>query len=229
MGLMLLLPLSVLAQNVEVQGTVTDAATGEEIIGATVKVKGMGSGSITDFNGQFKMAVKQGETLEVSYVGYKTQQVKVTKAGAMNIQLAEDVNMLDQVVVVGYGVMKRSDLTGSVSSIGEEQIKQGVNTNIEQAMQGRIAGVQVTQNSGAPGGGISVQIRGINSLNGNEPLYVIDGIAVSGQTDGNSSALSSLNPSDIVSLEVLKDASATAIYGSRASNGVVLITTKRGQ
>ena len=229
MGLMLLLPLSVLAQNVEVQGTVTDAATGEEIIGATVKVKGMGSGSITDFNGQFKMAVKQGETLEVSYVGYKTQQVKVTKAGAMNIQLAEDVNMLDQVVVVGYGVMKRSDLTGSVSSIGEEQIKQGVNTNIEQAMQGRIAGVHVTQNSGAPGGGISVQIRGINSLNGNEPLYVIDGIAVSGQTDGNSSALSSLNPSDIVSLEVLKDASATAIYGSRASNGVVLITTKRGQ
>ncbi|MCR4603195.1 MAG: TonB-dependent receptor [Prevotella sp.] len=228
-GLLFLLPLSMLSQNVDVQGTVTDAATGEEIIGATVKVKGFGSGSITDFNGQFKLSVKQGETLEVSYVGYKTQQVKVTKGGQLNIQLAEDVNMLDQVVVVGYGVMKRSDLTGAVSSIGEEEIKQGVNTNIEQAMQGRIAGVQVTQNSGAPGGGISVQIRGINSLNGNEPLYVIDGIAVSGQTNGNSSALSSLNPSDIVSLEVLKDASATAIYGSRASNGVVLITTKRGQ
>ena len=226
--LLLLMPLSLLAQNIEVQGTVTDAATGEEIIGATVKVKGFSSGTVTDFNGQFRISVKQGETLEVSYVGYKTQQVKVTNAN-INIRLAEDVNMLDQVVVVGYGVMKRSDLTGSVSSIGEEQIKQGVNTNIEQAMQGRIAGVQVTQNSGAPGGGISVQIRGINSLNGNEPLYVIDGIAVSGQTDGNSSALSSLNPSDIISLEVLKDASATAIYGSRASNGVVLITTKRGQ
>lgn len=229
MGLMLLLPLSLLAQNIEVQGTVTDAATGEEIIGATVKVKGTASGSITDFNGHYQISVKPGSVLEVTYVGYKSKQATASKTGTLNFQLAEDVNMLDQVVVVGYGVMKRSDLTGSVSSIGEEQIKQGVNTNIEQAMQGRIAGVQVTQNSGAPGGGISVQIRGINSLNGNEPLYVIDGIAVSGQTDGNSSALASLNPSDIVSLEVLKDASATAIYGSRASNGVVLITTKRGQ
>ncbi len=132
-------------------------------------------------------------------------------------------------VVVGYGEMNRSDLTGSVASINEEQIKQGVNTSLEQAMQGRIAGVQVMQNSGAPGGGISVQIRGINSLSGNEPLYVVDGIAISGNTSDNTSALSSINPSDITSIEVLKDASATAIYGSRASNGVVLITTKRGE
>ena len=227
--LMLLLPLSLLAQNIEVQGTVTDAANGEEIIGATVKVKGTASGAITDFNGHYRLQVKPGATIEVTYVGYKTKQTIAQKAGTIDFQLAEDVNMLDQVVVVGYGVMKRSDLTGAVSSIDEKAIKQGVNTNIEQAMQGRIAGVQVTQNSGAPGGGISVQIRGVNSLSANEPLYVIDGIAVSGQTDGNSSALSSLNPSDIVSLEVLKDASATAIYGSRAQNGVVLITTKRGQ
>ena len=229
LALLLLLPLSLWAQTVDVEGTVTDAATGDEIIGATVKVKGTATGAITDFNGHYRIKAKAGETLEFTYVGYKTQQARVQKAGTINIQLAEDVAMLDQVVVVGYGVMKRSDLTGAVSSIGEEQIKQGVNTNIEQAMQGRIAGVMVTQNSGSPGGGISVQVRGINSLNGNEPLYVIDGIAVSGQTDGNSSALSGLNPSDIVSLEVLKDASATAIYGSRASNGVVLITTKRGQ
>ena len=229
LGLLLLLPLTLWAQTVDVEGTVTDAATGDEIIGATVKVKGTASGAITDFNGHYRIKAKAGETLEFTYVGYKTQQTRVQRAGTINIQLAEDVAMLDQVVVVGYGVMKRSDLTGAVSSIGEEQIKQGVNTNIEQAMQGRIAGVNVTQNSGSPGGGISVQVRGINSLNGNEPLYVIDGIAVSGQTDGNSSALSGLNPSDIVSLEVLKDASATAIYGSRASNGVVLITTKRGQ
>ncbi|MCH5301207.1 MAG: TonB-dependent receptor [Prevotella sp.] len=226
--MLLLLPLSALAQNIEVSGHVTDKATGEEIIGATVKVKGAAGGTITDFEGNYKLSVRQGSTLEFSYVGYKTKTV-AARAGQLNVQMEEDINMLDQVVVVGYGVMKRSDLTGSVSSIGEDEIKQGVNVNIEQAMQGRIAGVQVTQNSGAPGGGISVQIRGINSLNGNEPLYVIDGIAVSGQTDGNSSALSSLNPSDIVSLEVLKDASATAIYGSRASNGVVLITTKRGQ
>ena len=229
LALLLLLPLSLWAQTVDVEGTVTDAATGDEIIGATVKVKGTATGAITDFNGHYRIKAKAGETLEFTYVGYKTQQARVQKAGTINIQLAEDVAMLDQVVVVGYGVMKRSDLTGAVSSIGEEQIKQGVNTNIEQAMQGRIAGVMVTQNSGSPGGGISVQVRGINSLNGNEPLYVIDGIAVSGQTDGNSSALSGLNPSDIVSLEVLKDASATAIYGSRASNGVVIITTKRGQ
>ena len=228
-GLLLLLPLSLMAQHIEVQGTVTDAATGEEIIGATVKVKGTASGSITDFNGHYQISVKPGSTLEVTYVGYKTRQAVTQKAGTIDFQLAEDVNMLDQVVVVGYGVMKRSDLTGAVSSIDEKAIKQGVNTSIEQAMQGRIAGVQVMQNSGAPGGGISVQIRGINSLNGNEPLYVVDGIAMSGQTSDNQSALSSINPSDITSIEVLKDASATAIYGSRASNGVVLITTKRGQ
>ncbi len=226
---LMMFPLCALAQNVNVFGTVTDANTGEEVIGATVKVKGVSGGSITDFEGKYKISVKPGATLEISYVGYQTKSVKVTKAGQLDIQIAEDVNMLDQVVVVGYGVMKRSDLTGSVASIDEKAIKQGVNTSIEQAMQGRIAGVAVTQNSGAPGGGISVQIRGINSLNGNEPLYVIDGVAMSGQTGDNSSVLSTLNPSDITSLEVLKDASATAIYGSRASNGVVLITTKRGQ
>ena len=226
--LALLLPLMAFAQNVDVTGRVTDAATGEEVIGATVKVKGSTTGSITDFNGEYKISCKPGATLEVSYVGYKTRTL-TARGGRLDVKLEEDMNMLDQVVVVGYGVMKRSDLTGAVSSIDEKAIKQGVNTNIEQAMQGRIAGVQVTQNSGAPGGGISVQIRGINSLSANEPLYIIDGIAVSGQTDGNSSALSAINPSDIVSLEVLKDASATAIYGSRASNGVVLITTKRGQ
>lgn len=226
---LMMVPLCALAQNVNVFGTVTDANSGEEVIGATVKVKGSNSGSITDFEGKYKISVRPGATLEVSYVGYQTKQVKVAGAGELNIQIAEDVNMLEQVVVVGYGVMKRSDLTGSVSSIDEKAIKQGVNTSIEQAMQGRIAGVQVTQNSGAPGGGISVQIRGINSLSGNEPLYVIDGIAMSGNTSSNTSALASINPSDITSIEVLKDASATAIYGSRASNGVVLITTKRGE
>ncbi len=225
---LMMFPLCALAQNVNVFGTVTDANSGEEVIGATVKVKGASGGAITDFEGKYKISVKPGATLDISYVGYQTKSVKVTKAGQLDVQIAEDVNMLDQVVVVGYGVMKRSDLTGSVSSIDEKAIKQGVNTSIEQAMQGRIAGVAVTQNSGAPGGGISVQIRGINSLSGNEPLYVIDGVAMSGQTGDNSSVLSTLNPSDITSLEVLKDASATAIYGSRASNGVVLITTKKG-
>lgn len=227
--LAVMFPLMALAQSVNINGTVTDAATGEEVIGATVKVRGVAGGTITDAMGNYRISAQVGQTLEFSYIGYTTKQVKVTRGGQLDVQLEEDATSLDEVVVVGYGVMKRSDLTGSVSSINEEQIKQGVNTSLEQAMQGRIAGVQVTQNSGAPGGGISVQIRGINSLNGNEPLYVVDGIAMSGQTSDNTSVMSTLNPSDITSIEVLKDASATAIYGSRASNGVVLITTKRGQ
>ena len=159
---LLLLPLSVLAQEVKVSGTITDAATGDEIIGATVKVEGSTSGAISDVSGNYQVTARVGKNLEFSFVGYKTQVVKVTKAGVINVQLSEDSQVMDEVVVVGYGVMKRSDLTGSVSSIDEKAIKQGVNTSIEQAMQGRIAGVQVMQNSGAPGGGISVQIRGIN-------------------------------------------------------------------
>lgn len=221
--------LSATAQNVTVNGTVMSSQTGEELIGASVIENGTKNGVATDADGHFSLSTKVGATLSVSYVGYKTRKVNVTKGGKLDIRLEEDTKVLDEVVVVGYGAMKRSDLTGSVASINEEAIKQGVNTSIEQAMQGRIAGVQVTQNSGTPGGGISVQIRGINSLNGNEPLYVIDGVEVSGQTSGDASVLSSLNPSDIVSIEVLKDASATAIYGSRASNGVVLVTTRQGE
>ena len=226
--LLMLSPLHAFGQS-KITGTVVDQTNGEPIIGATVKIKGTSTGVVTDIDGNYSIDVKPGQTLEFSYIGYTTQSLKVTKAGRHDINLSEETNTLEQVVVVGYGTMKRSDLTGSVSSINEAQIKQGVNTSIEQAMQGRIAGVQVTQNSGAPGGGISVQIRGINSLNGNEPLYVVDGIAMSGQSSSNTSVLSTINPSDITSIEVLKDASATAIYGSRASNGVVLITTKRGQ
>jgi TonB-linked SusC/RagA family outer membrane protein len=226
--LMLMLPLCLWAQKVNVSGTVTDASNGEAISFGTVQVKGTGDGTLTDIDGNYKISVNTGATLVFSYVGYKAQELKVTRGGTLNVRLAVD-NKLDEVIVVGYGTMKRSDLTGSVSSIGEEQIKQGVNTSLEQAMQGRIAGVNVTQNSGAPGGGISVQIRGINSLSGNEPLYVVDGIAMSGQTSSNTSVLAGINPDDITNIEVLKDASATAIYGSRASNGVVLITTKRGQ
>lgn len=215
-------------QTKKITGTVVDAMG--PVIGASVVVKGTANGVATDLEGRFALNAKPGQVLVVSYIGYSTKEVRITASQtSYNIVLEEDRKLLDEVVVVGYGVMKRSDLTGSVSSIDEKAIKQGVNTSIEQAMQGRIAGVAVTQNSGAPGGGISVQIRGINSLNGNEPLYVIDGIAMSGQTSDNTSVMASLNPSDITSIEVLKDASATAIYGSRASNGVVLITTKRGQ
>lgn len=226
---LLLCSTTALAQELKINGVVTSSSTGEELIGVSILVKGTGKGVVTGVDGSYSPTANPGQELEFSYVGYKNKSVTVRKSGRLDVELTEDAQMLDQVVVVGYGTMKRSDLTGSVASISEEQIKQGVNTSIEQAMQGRIAGVQVMQNSGAPGGGISVQIRGINSLNGNEPLYVIDGVAISGQTGNNSSVLSSINPSDIVSMEVLKDASATAIYGSRASNGVVLINTKRGE
>ncbi len=227
LALFVLFSANIFAQ-VSVSGTVLDDF-GEGAAGASVREKGTTNGAAADINGKFTLNVKSANaTLLVSYVGFQNQEVKLNGRKTVTIKLVPDSKLLNETVVVGYGVMKRSDLTGAVSSIDEKAIKQGVNTSIEQAMQGRIAGVQVTQNSGAPGGGISVQIRGINSLNGNEPLYVIDGIAMSGQTGDNSSVLSTLNPSDITSLEVLKDASATAIYGSRASNGVVLITTKRG-
>lgn len=213
---------------ITVKGTVIDAATGDKLIGVTVQVKGGNAGTITDLNGEYTIEVRRGQELEFSYIGYG-KQTQTVRNSILNIELAESTLTLDQVVVVGYGSMKRSDLTGAIASIGAKEIKEGVSTSLEQAMQGRVAGVQITQNSGAPGGGISVSIRGITSLNGNEPLYVIDGIAISGQTNSNSSVLSTINPADIVSIEVLKDASATAIYGSRASNGVVMIVTKQGE
>lgn len=216
-------------QSRTVSGTVVSEADGEPLIGVSVYLKGnTGKGVVTDLNGRYSLTVPAGATLVFSYVGFTTQEVKV-EGSVVNVELKEDAELLDEVVVVGYGTMKRSDLTGSVVSVGEDEIKQSVITSLDQALQGRAAGVQVTQNSGAPGGGISVSIRGINSLNGNEPLYVIDGVPISGNADNNTNALSSINPSDIVSMEILKDASATAIYGSRASNGVVMITTRQGQ
>ena len=216
-------------QSRTVSGTVVSEADGEPLIGVSVYLKGnTGKGVVTDLNGRYSLTVPAGATLVFSYVGFTTQEVKV-EGSVVNVELKEDAELLDEVVVVGYGTMKRSDLTGSVVSVGEDEIKQSVITSLDQVLQGRAAGVQVTQNSGAPGGGISVSIRGINSLNGNEPLYVIDGVAISGNANNNTNALSSINPSDIVSMEILKDASATAIYGSRASNGVVMITTRQGQ
>lgn len=212
-----------------VTGVVTSGTDGEALIGVSVQVKERPQvGTITDFEGRYSLQARSNETIVFSYIGFKSQEVKASKT-VVNVELEEDSEILDEVVVVGYGTMKRSDLTGSVVSVGEDEIKQSIVTSLDQALQSKAAGVSVTQNSGTPGGGISVSIRGINSLNGNEPLYVIDGVAISGNNDSNSSVLSSINPSDVVSMEILKDASATAIYGSRASNGVVLITTKQGQ
>lgn len=221
--------ISAYGQSQVVSGIVKSESDDEPLVGVTVKVKETKKGSITDLNGRYTVNANPGQTLTVSYIGYRTKEVKVDRNSRIDILLKEDNELLNEVVVVGYGTMKRSDLTGSVVSVTGDEMKKSIVTSLDQALQGRAAGVQVTQNSGTPGGGISVSIRGINSLNGNEPLYVIDGVAISGNNNGNSSMLSSINPADIVSMEVLKDASATAIYGSRASNGVVLITTRQGE
>ena len=211
-----------------VKGTVISQSDEEPMIGVSVRVKGTTVGTITDINGDYSINASNGQTLIFTYTGYITTEVVVNNR-IMNVSLSEDTKLLDEIVVVGYGGMKRGDLTGAVTSVTSEEIKKSIVTSLDQALQGRAAGVNVTQNSGAPGGGISVSIRGVNSFNGNEPLYVIDGIQISGQTSGNTSALANINPSDIVNMEVLKDASATAIYGTRGANGVILITTKQGQ
>ena len=225
----ILISIPVYSQNKAISGTVKDDMSGEALIGVSVMVKETSKGTITDIDGNFSIEILKGQTLVFSYIGYKPQEIKISNQQLVKVSLKEDVETLDEVVVVGYGTMKRSDLTGSVVSVSSEEMKKSVTTSLDQALQGRAAGVQVTQNSGAPGGGISVSIRGTNSLNGNEPLYVVDGVPISGQAGDNTNALSAINPSDIVSMEILKDASATAIYGSRASNGVVMITTKRGE
>lgn len=228
--LLCLLPLWAYAQSITVKGTVKDN-TGEPVIGASVVQKGTSNGIVTDIDGNFSLNVPSNSTIVVSFIGYKTQEIPVAGKKQINVTMKEDTEMLDEVVVVGYGQMKRSDLTGSVVSVSDAAIKKSVPTSIDQVLQGRAAGVQIQANSGTPGASTSIRIRGVNSLNAtNQPIFVIDGVVIDSATDDeNSNPLSSINPSDIVSMDVLKDASATAIYGSRASNGVIMITTKRGQ
>ena len=223
-------------QNKKIVGTITDQH-GEAIIGANVIEKGTSNGVITDVNGQFSITCAPGTTLVISYIGYETQELKASNQ--MKVVLREDAATLDEVVVVGYGYMKKSDLTGSVAQVKSDDLLKSSPVSLEKGLQGRLTGVNVVSNDGAPGGGISIQIRGVNSFEGStEPLYVIDGVPMADSNDDtinfDSSApsynnvLSSLNPNDIASIEILKDASATAIYGSRGANGVVLITTKSG-
>ncbi len=219
----------------EVTGVVTDEK-GEALPGVSIVIKGLQKGTTTDMYGRFKLAVPQTSSVLIfSFVGYLTQEVMVGNRNALQIALVVDTKALDEVVVVGYGEMKRADLTTAQTSVSAKEISRTVNTTLEQAIQGRTAGVYITQNSGQPGGGISVNIRGVNSINGsNEPLYVIDGVQIPGETaafgaQSSSNPLAGLNPADIESIEVLQGPSATAIYGSRATNGVLLITTKRGK
>ena len=215
----MLLPMCIFAQQITVQGVVKDQ-TGETVIGASVMEKGTTNGTITGIDGDFSLNMSSNGTLVVSFVGYKTQEVQVKGQKQLQVVLSEDAEMLDEVVVIGYGTMKKSDLTGAVSSIGNKDIKNSPVSNLGQAIQGKISGVQIVD-AGKPGDNVSIKIRGLGSINNCDPLVVIDGVP----TD---LGLSSLNMADVERLDVLKDASATAIYGSRGANGVVMITTKRG-
>ena len=215
----MLLPMCMFAQQITVQGVVKDQ-TGETVIGASVMEKGTTNGTITGIDGDFSLNMSPNGTLVVSFVGYKTQEVQVKGQKQLQVVLSEDAEMLDEVVVIGYGTMKKSDLTGAVSSIGNKDIKDSPVSNLGQAIQGKISGVQIVD-AGKPGDNVSIKIRGLGSIDNCDPLVVIDGVP----TD---LGLSSLNMADVERLDVLKDASATAIYGSRGANGVVMITTKRG-
>ncbi|MBQ6953953.1 MAG: TonB-dependent receptor [Bacteroidales bacterium] len=241
--LALLATTALFAQN-KVKGTVSDDLG--PAIGVSVVEKGTSNGVITDLDGNYEITVKPGATLVFSSIGYATQEIAVGSQSVINVLLKEDTEFLDEVVVVGYGTMKRSDLSGASVSMKEEDLKGSIITNLDQSLQGRAAGVSAVQTSGAPGSSSSIRVRGQATVNANaEPLYVIDGVIVQG--GGNSGAdfglgdalgngkvstispLSTINPADIVSMEILKDASATAIYGAQGANGVVLITTKHGK
>ena len=231
-------------QSKKVTGVVSDAMG--PVIGATVMEKGTSNGVVTDMDGQFTISVKPGATLQISYVGYVTREVKVGNSSTLSITLEEDNTSLDEVVVVGYGTMKKSDISGASVSMGEAAVKGSIITSLDQSLQGRAAGVTAISTSGAPGSSSAIRVRGTATINANaEPLYVIDGVIVQsggatgysyglGDALGNGSVstispLSTIDPADIVSMEILKDASATAIYGAQGANGVVLITTKHGK
>ena len=227
-----------------VTGTVVDEQ-GQTLPGVNVMEKGTTNGTITDIDGKYSLNVGSNSTLEFSYIGYENVEINVSNGTTFNVTLTEDTKQIDEVVVVGYGTMKKSDVSGSSITVGADDIAGFVGSGIDQALQGKAAGVQITANSGQPGGGMNVQIRGASTLNAAnaQPLYVVDGVpmqnVVKGGNDyglslgngavGTFSGISNLNPDDIESMEILKDASATAIYGSRAANGVVLITTKQGK
>lgn len=237
-------------QDITVRGRVTDGERGEGLPGVSISVKGTSRGTTTDANGNFQLAVPtENSTLVFSYIGYEPQEIVVGKQTTLSMVLKASNATLNEVVVVGYGTQNKRDITGAVASVSAQQIKAVPVIGADQALQGRVSGVQVVQTSGAPGGAVQVRVRGVNSTAGggaNQPLYVVDGIPLAwnegantlsvgneGSTGGagsnGASPLASINPNDIESIEVLKDASATAIYGSRAANGVVLITTKSGK
>lgn len=218
------------SQGRSISGKVTDSKDGAPLPGVSVQVKGQSAGSTTDMNGSFTLNATTGETLVFTHTGYESFQLKLGNEETLNVQLQLSKGSMSEVVVIGYGTVKKKDLTGSVGSVKASQLQERPAASVNEALSGRIAGVQVTTNSGRPGGATRIRIRGFSSINSsNNPLYVVDGvyIPISNQTL-NSNSIDYINPNDIASVEVLKDASGTAIYGARGANGVVLITTKRG-
>ena len=209
---------------VKISGNVRDGETNEALPGVTIVEKGTSNGIITDQDGNFTLNVSETSTLQVSYVGYAPQEIAVAGlSGEISITMKPEVVNLSEIVVIGYGTVRKSDLTGAVSSVSADDIKQNIGSGIDQALQGRTAGVSVTTNSGTPGASPAVRIRGMGTITNSNPFYVVDGMPVSSESVGT------LNPGDIESMEVLKDASSAAIYGARAANGVVLITTKKAK
>ena len=214
-----------------ITGKVTSAQEGGTMIGVNVRVKGTSNGTITGVDGIYSIDANQGQTIVFSYVGFQTKEVKVDSRTRIDVVMDENDKTLEGVVVIGYGSTKRKDVTGSISSISGEEIMRTQPVTIEQALQGKIPGLVVQQISGQPGGAVSMQIHGLSSFSGSSPLWIVDGMKMSGGASLGSGVnpLAGINPSDIESIDVLKDASATAIYGSDATNGVIVITTKRGK
>ncbi|SFK35573.1 SusC/RagA family TonB-linked outer membrane protein [Proteiniphilum acetatigenes] len=229
LGFLFLLSVNAFSQQQTINGTVTDEA-GEAIIGANVTVKGTTNGTITDFNGAFTLTnVPIGSTLLFSYIGYITREVEFTGTSPIHVVMQENIELLGEVVVIGYGAVKKDDLTGSVAVIQPDLEGRGLSPNPQDMLVGKIPGVQIVSSGGSPSGGATIRIRGGSSLSANnDPLIVVDGIPLAGGPGGVGNMLSTINPTDIETFTVLKDASATAIYGSRASNGVILITTRKG-
>ena len=223
-GALLLCLGNVFSQERTITGTLKDAGENTPLIGATIQIKGTTLGTVTDIDGTFTLTVPtEAKILVLSYVGYFSQEVEIGDRTVFDILLTEDIQQLDEVVVIGYGTQKKSDLTGAIATVSGAELAKEAVAGIDQALQGRAAGVQVTQSSGRPGAPINVRIRGVGTVNNTEPLYVVDGIPMT------SNDILSISPNDIESMAILKDASATAIYGSRAANGVVMITTRRGE
>lgn len=216
--------------NGKISGVILDEASGLTVLGASLFVEESKQSTISDQNGEFTINAKKGETITVSYLGYVTQKIKVT-GSKLTIRLKGDISSLNEVVVIGYGKTQRKDVTGAISSITGDELRKTQSVTFDQALQGKVAGVVVQQTSGQPGGGVNIQIRGLSSFGSSSPLYVIDGVII-GQSYGGENGtnpLATISPSDIESIDVLKDASATAIYGSQATNGVIVVTTKRGK